>query len=121
MANYKETTGSGTSWTRANRVMILNPLESDIPKQISFFEETVAIIGDTTIKSESGYAVAYYSPDKPIDLLNPQTGESTGKTITQAEVYQAIYSMYIAAAQARDLALIPPAPISSNSDFQGLT
>lgn len=104
MANYKETAGSATTWTRANRVMILNPLE-DIPKQISFFEETVVKIGDTVVRSDSGYAAAYYVPDKQVELLDPQSGEPTGKTISHAEIYQAIYSMYITAAKARDLAI----------------
>lgn len=105
MANYKETSGSATTWTRANRVMILNPFEADAAKQISFFEETVAKMGDTIIKSDSGYTSTYYVPDKQVELLDPQSGQPTGKTITQAEIYQAIYSMYITAAKARDLAI----------------
>jgi len=105
MANYKETSGSATTWTRANRVMILNPLEPEVGKQISFFEETVAKVGDTVIRSDSGYTSAYYVPDKQVELLDPQSGEPTGKTITHAEIYQAIYSMYITAAKARDLAI----------------
>jgi hypothetical protein len=108
MANYKETTGPGTSWTRANRVMILNPFEVDIPKQISFFEETIAKIDGTTIKADSGYCSAYYSSDKLIELINPETGESTGESITQSKIYQAIYSLYLATAKARDLQLNPP-------------
>jgi len=108
MANYKETSGSGTSWTRANRVMILNPLEAEIPKQILFFEETVAKVGDTIIKSESGYVPTYYSADKSIPLLDPKTGEPTGETILQSQVYQALYSLYLAAAQQRDITAAMP-------------
>lgn len=102
MANYKETTGSGSVWTRANRAMILNPLEANIPKQISFFEETVAQFNDTIIKSDSGYVSAYYSPNGLIELRDPATGEKTGETIVQSKVYQALYSLYLAAAEDRD-------------------
>jgi hypothetical protein len=108
MANYKEVTGSGTSWTRANRVMILNPLEPEIPKQISFFEEIIAQVDGTTIRSEVGYVPVYYSADKPIELLDPKTGEPTGETILQSKVYQALYSLYLAAAQQRDITAIAP-------------
>ena len=104
MPNYNQTTGSATSWTRANRVMILNPLEADIPKQILFFEEKVVQVDNNTFKSDSGYVTTNFLSDQVIELLNPQTGEKTGETIQQSKVYQAIYSMYIAAAQARDLA-----------------
>jgi len=110
MTNYKETTGSGSSWTRANRVMILNPLEDSVAKQISFFEETVAKVGDTTIKADSGYCNTYYTADKLIELINPETGETTGETITQGKVYQAIYSLYLAAAKARDQQINPLQP-----------
>jgi len=121
MANYKEVTGSGTSWTRANRVMILNPLEPEIPKQISFFEEIVAQVDGTIIKSESGYIPTYYSADKPIQMLDPSTGEPTGETILQSKVYQAIYSLYLAAAQQRDIAATPPPSIPGDPNYQGLT
>jgi hypothetical protein len=114
MANYKQTTGPATAWTRANRVMILNPLEANIPKQISFFEETVVEVDSTVIKSDSGYCSAYFSPDKLIELRNPQTGEKTGETILQSKVYQAIYSLYLDAAESRDIqqaSLQQPQPV----------
>ena len=110
MANYKETTGPATAWTRANRVMILNPLESNIPKQISFFEETVVQVDDTVIKSDSGYCSTYFSADKLIELRNPSTGEKTGETIAQSKVYQAVYSLYLDIAESRDIQLTVPNP-----------
>jgi len=110
MANYKETTGPATAWTRANRVMILNPFEANIPKQISFFEETVVQVDDTVIKSDSGYCSTYFSPDKVLELRDPQTGEKTGETILQSKIYQAIYSLYLDTAENRDIAMTPPTP-----------
>jgi len=117
MANYKETTGPATAWTRANRVMILNPFEANIPKQISFFEETVVQVDDTVIKSDSGYCSTYFSEDKLLELRDPQTGEKTGETIAQSKIYQAIYSLYLDTAENRDIQLtVPtlPTPLAPN-------
>jgi len=102
MPNYNQTTGSATSWTRSNRVMILNPLEADIPKQILFFEEKVVQVDSNTFKSDSGYVTTNFLSDQVIELRNPQTGEKTGETIQQSKVYQAIYSLYLSTAEARD-------------------
>jgi len=122
MANYKQTTGPATAWTRANRVMILNPFEANIPKQISFFEETVVQVDDTVIKSDSGYCSTYFSADKLLELRDPQTGEKTGETILQSKIYQAIYSLYLDTAENRDIQIAtPPTPTVSDPNFQGLT
>jgi hypothetical protein len=114
MANYKEVTGEATSWVRANRVMILNPYEANTPKQISFFEETIVKVDGNIVRSDSGYVPIYYSPDKPIELRDPSTNEKTGETIAQSKVYQALYSLYLDAAENRDVAQatrnIPPPP-----------
>jgi hypothetical protein len=120
MPNYNQTTGSATSWTRANRVMILNPFEANIPKQILFFEEKVVQVDSNTFKSDSGYVTTNFLSDQVIELRNPQTGEKTGETIAQSKVYQAIYSLYLDTAENRDIQIatqatqatqpIPPAP-----------
>jgi hypothetical protein len=106
--------------------MILNPLEANIPKQISFFEETVVEVDGNVIKSDSGYCSAYFSADKLIELRDPETGEKTGETIQQSKVYQAIYSLYLDAAESRDIqkaSLQQPVyiPTTPDPDFKGLT
>jgi len=56
---------------------------------------------------------ATFDPQGVIDVRNPETGELTGATVTQAELYAIVYSLYIQTATARDT---PPAPfIQPNS------
>lgn len=102
MANYRETTAEGTSWRRARQVAISNPLDANSIKEILFFEEDVATLGDKTFHTDSGIVKAVYEPDAVINLRNPQTGEFTGNTLLQKEVYQALFSLYLDAAEARD-------------------
>lgn len=114
MANYRETTAEGTSWRRAKQVAIYNPLEAIASKDILFFEEDVVVIGDKTFHTDSGIVKAVYDPEGVVQLRNPQTGELTGDTIEQKVVYQALFSMYLDAAEARDaptiMQLTPPNP-----------
>lgn len=106
MANYMETTSEGTSWRRAKQVAIFNPLDPTSSKDILFFEEDVATIGDKTFYTDSGIIKTTYNPDSEIVLLDPATGQATGKTIQQKVVYQALFSMYLAEALARDTTII---------------
>jgi hypothetical protein len=101
MANYQETTGSGTSWRRAKQVLIKNPLDTS-QKPIMFFEEDVAIVGDKQFTSEGHIVSTNYDPEYPINLRDPETGEKTGNVVTQALVYQALYSLYLDLAERRD-------------------
>jgi hypothetical protein len=118
MANYKEQTGSGTSWTRAKQVIINNEYAGN--KNITFFEENIAQLGDKIFKTESGILSTRFDPEYLISLRNPETGEKTGNVILQSLVYQALYSLYLDLAEARDLRQsqsqqnTTPASIASN-------
>lgn len=103
MANYKETTGTATSWRRSNQVIIKNPLGS-ATKSIMFSEEDVVTVNGTTYKSEiPGVLIAEYNKDALIQLRDPATGEATGNAIPQQLVYQALYSLYLTTAEYRDV------------------
>lgn len=101
MANYKETTGTGTTWRRAKQVIIKNDINA-VQKSIMFFEEDIANIGDKIFSNDAGILQTNYDPSYVINLRNPQTGERTGNVITQALVYQALYSLYLDTAELRD-------------------
>lgn len=103
MANYKETTGSGTAWKRARQVLISNDLNNP-EKTILFFEEDVATIGDKQIKADSRLIQTVFDPEASISLRDPTTGEYTGNTVSQYLVYQALYSLYLNLAEAQDTA-----------------
>ena len=101
MANYKQTTGTGTTWRRAKQVLIKNDI-SAAQKTILFFEEDIANIGNKNFTNDAGILQTNYKPEYVINLRNPQTGELTGNVITQALVYQALYSLYLDVAELRD-------------------
>jgi hypothetical protein len=105
MSNYQETTGSGTTWRRARQVLIKNPLDSS-QKPIMFFEEDVAVVGEKQFTSEGQIVSTNYDPGYVISLRDPETGQRTGNTITQALVYQALYSLYLDVAERRDNAAV---------------
>jgi hypothetical protein len=41
-------------------------------------------------------------------LVNPETGEPLGQTMTHAQLYVALHSLYMHLAQERDAAQVPP-------------
>lgn len=101
MANYKEQTGTGTTWKRANQVIIKNNLNAT--KNILFFEEDVIQLADKIVQADAGFLSSTYDSAAIINLRDPNTGERTGNTVPQALVYQALYSLYIDLAELRDL------------------
>lgn len=101
MADYKESTVSGTSWQRTNQIVIVNP-SGGIPTVI-YNEETAINLGDRTITTPAGN-LSVPCPDmtEEIPLLDPATGLATGQVMTMGQLYQAIYSHYITKATERD-------------------
>lgn len=100
MSNYKETTGTGTTWRRSNQVIINN--EYTGPKTIMFFEEDVAIVGDRLLKTPAGMLRSTFDSEYLIQLRDLETGEKTGNVIPQSLVYQALHSLYLDLAERRD-------------------
>lgn len=103
MSNYNEQAVSGTEWRRSKRIVINNPLDGQ--REVRFDEESVlrTETGLTTSQAH-GYLTSPYAPAAVIDIYNPETGQPTGQTITQAEAYGILFSAYMTAATARDTA-----------------
>jgi len=121
MANYKEITGSGSSWTRAYRVTIENPIKPSVinPLKMIFLEEEVVKLDEKIVTNHSGSVTLFYDPQGGIELLDIETGEKTGALISQQYVYTILYSLYMHGAYLRDNELPPPAPsIPVESDPQ---
>lgn len=111
MADYKETTVSGTQYVRCHTVTILNPLDG--VKAANFSEETVINLADRQIKEGAGGFQLPFTEDTAateFPLLNPETGAPTGQTMTYTDLYVALYSLYIFGALARDEAAAEPTP-----------
>ena len=110
--NYKETTLSGISWTRCRAVTIVNPLagtgEIDRKTNIQdgpvayFQEETVLSVDGKEIRADAGSCSQKFDPTAMIQLRDPVSGELTGATMTHAELYTILYSLYLQTATERD-------------------
>ena len=103
MADYKVSTVAGTSWQRAGQIVLTNPI-SGTPT-VYYNEETAINLGTEIITHPCGnLPVPCVDMAEVIPLLDPATGIATGQTMLIEQVYQAIYSHYIASAIARDVA-----------------
>ena len=110
--NYKQTDVVGVAWTRCRAVTIVNPLKGkgainplngQEQGPMAFFqEEEVLSIPNNIITTDKGAISKDYVPTDTIPLLDPATGNPTGESVTQAQLYQILYSLYIQTATARD-------------------
>lgn len=105
MANYKESSISGTSWTRSNTVVIANPYNG-IPS-ISFREEEIFSIGEENVtrpipESMINPLIEYLSDQSTeFDLIHPETDEVIG-VAHYMDIYVMLYSMYRRLSTRRD-------------------
>lgn len=103
MANYQETTLNGTSYVRSNHIIVSNPLDG--VKAISFMEEQVLNLeGEQVIRPKGGIQEPFTEDNllSEFPLLNPETGEPLGTSVTYQQVYVTLYSLYMYLAKRRD-------------------
>lgn len=98
--NYKESTLSGSQWQRCVRVTIDNQYNQT--PQITMHEERITVVGDNTFRENVGAVYAAFDPNAEIALLNPDTGEALGTTMTQGQIHLAMWSLYMQLASERD-------------------
>lgn len=100
MAEYKERAVAASTYQRA-RAVTINHKRGEVPHVVFQEEEVLVLDGGETIRRDVSYCEAELSGED-IALRNPTTGNLTGATITQAQLYAAIYSLYRMVAAARD-------------------
>lgn len=100
MANYQESTATATSWIRCRSVSIENPIGGT--PSASFVEHKVVQLGGHTVEQFVGILPSTFNPTASIPLRDPETGGLTGDSVTQAHLYQILYSLYMQAALDRD-------------------
>lgn len=100
MADYRETTVAGIAWQRCKSVRIDNP--RDGAKTAYFEEERVIAFGNESQARDVGQVSREFSPTATIPLLNPETLEPTGATVTHQDLYVILFSLYIQVATDRD-------------------
>lgn len=100
--NYKESTVSGQAWQRAKVIQIWN--EYGQAPRVDFIEETIVSLGYNTMMTQPAGTLSKTVDDvtEVIPIINPETGENTGATMTVAQVYAAIFSYYLKLTQERD-------------------
>lgn len=116
MADYKESTVTGTRWTRCRQIRIDNPHSSQGIPGVQFVEEDAIDLGGdvgvvvTPSKLRPIYSIQF-DPVDVVDVYNPVTGEKTAQTITMGEIYTLIFSAYMTYAARRDEQVAnPPTP-----------
>jgi hypothetical protein len=101
MINYNESNVTGTSWQRCHTIQISNQFEQ--PRIINFIEERIFLLDDNTrFNQYMPGCQTPYNAETSFPILDSNENP-TGETMTHAELYQALYSLYIQAARARDL------------------
>jgi hypothetical protein len=93
--DYQEKTETVTSWVRSNLVRIDNRLNAT-PSMIFSQEKAMKLPDGSVITQPLDNVSADLSdPTRSFKLLNPVTGEDAGEAMTYAEVYAALYSLYL--------------------------
>jgi len=89
---------------RCKAVTIVNPHSSTGQTPVAYFQEEAAVaFGDSTILTERDSCQLSFDPQAEIDVVDPQTGNSTGETVTHGQLYKLLFSLYMDAAKKRDL------------------
>lgn len=100
MSNYNETNITGQQWTRCHQVIVSNPLGGT--PSVQFAEEAALSLGDKTLTSPAGVLQVPFDPAKVVPLLDPETLEPTGHSMTYGQLYLGMFGAYIQAATEQD-------------------
>ena len=102
MANYNETPVVGSTWTRCSSVYISNTY--NVIPTITFGEQQLIVIENQPplVVNTNTSCMAQFVATADIQIVDPITGNPTGQTVTQQQLYDILYSLYIATAKERD-------------------
>ena len=100
MPDYKAITETTSKWQRCHRMVIENR-RGETPR-LDCLEEVVTLTG----RGESSMFVpgcsVTFDPAGVVPMRDPQTDALTGQSMTQAQIYAILYSVYRHAADVRD-------------------
>lgn len=100
---YKQTSISGESYKRSNKIEVINDLNT--PPRIFFHEEKIFNYGDDIAKIQEGLCAETLTAEnheETFALRDPQTGDLLGATATYAQFAAMLYSLYWHVAEKRD-------------------
>lgn len=99
-ADYRAEKVTGKRWRRAVRVTILNPYMG-VPT-VAVDEEQVTEIDGHAKAAPTETLTTSVDLAAKVDLINPDTGEPLGVSVSHQDMYVALYSLYRQLAAARD-------------------
>jgi hypothetical protein len=86
----------GEAYIRCPQVVIDNRL-GHAPTVTFHRERIIGLDGGATITQPMSPRDVSYDAAAVVPVLNPMTGEPTGQTVTQGDLYALIYSVFVAA------------------------
>jgi len=98
---YNGQSVEGQTWQRASKIVFDNSLSGNL--SVLFNEERVVKVGDKVATSFVGNLVGNFAPTGTVPLRNPETNELTGQTVSHADIYILLYSLYMQHAEQRDI------------------
>lgn len=106
--DYKQSTISGTTYTRFGGIDIHNPLGQQPSVRCS--EQSVILTTGDPVVREVNILHFPFNATETFDILDPTTNTSTGATATGAQVYALVYSYVLHEALKRDAAVAAAVP-----------
>lgn len=88
---------AGESYMRCYQIVIDNRLGQP-PEVVYSQERVIADHGGAVSRHPTGTLRHHYDPAATIPVINPETGEPTGESVTQQQLMVLVYSAYINAA-----------------------
>lgn len=87
---------AGEAYIRCPQVVIDNRLGRN-PTVVFHRERVIGFGGSAAVTQAMSPRELAFDPAASVPILNPETGEPTGQSITQGELYTLIYSVFVAA------------------------
>ena len=87
---------AGEAYIRCPQVVVDNRL-GHAPFVTFHRERIIGLDGGATVTQPMSPREVPYDPAAIVPVLNPLTGEPTGQSITQGDLYALIYSVFVAA------------------------
>lgn len=93
-ANFQEVIVTGPKWRRCNRMVIDDPFKGT--PVVTIVTENVAALDDGSIVRQDAPQVSViFEPTATVDLVDPETLAPLGKSMTHAEIYTALFSLFV--------------------------
>lgn len=117
---YKRQNAEVSTYLRANKIVMNNPL-SGIPDIHIYEERVLDMAGEVSTRPVTIFSKPFSPTNAATEfaLLDPETFSPTGQTVTYADVYAIIASLYMSLAHERDVLVESTAEIDGDLTGSG--